>query len=316
MEKRYVIYKVTNKINGKIYIGKTYNFEKRKREHLYDINNNLPFHRALKKYGIENFVWEIVDTANSDDEAREKESQWIKELNSCIHSPDSNGYNITIGGEGGVSWNSRLVLQFSMEGEFVDEYLSCACADYECGLYSGAVQRACQDLGSSCGYQWRYKDDVNSDSIPPYHRESSRKLEVVQADKYGSFIKEFISVTQASKELSLSRSNISSCLTGRSKTCGGFQWKYAEEFYKDGCGKIEGYDIKNEIVQLTKEYKFVSIHYNCRRAARAIGLERPETQYKMIHSALDKKSHYAHGFVWMRLSEYLSYQQGNSEISA
>ena len=61
MEKRYVIYKVTNSINGKVYVGKTYNFEKRKREHIYDIEDNLPFHRALKKYGIDNFVWEIID---------------------------------------------------------------------------------------------------------------------------------------------------------------------------------------------------------------------------------------------------------------
>ena len=67
MEKRYVIYKVTNSINGKVYVGKTYNFEKRKREHIYDIEDNLPFHRALKKYGIYNFVWEIIDTAESDE---------------------------------------------------------------------------------------------------------------------------------------------------------------------------------------------------------------------------------------------------------
>jgi predicted GIY-YIG superfamily endonuclease len=46
INKKFVIYKVTNKINGKIYIGKTYNFEKRRREHIYDIENELPFHRA------------------------------------------------------------------------------------------------------------------------------------------------------------------------------------------------------------------------------------------------------------------------------
>lgn len=53
MKKEFVIYTATNKINGKIYVGKTYNFEKRKQEHIYDIDNGIPFHRALKKYGIE-----------------------------------------------------------------------------------------------------------------------------------------------------------------------------------------------------------------------------------------------------------------------
>ena len=239
MEKTYVIYKVTNKINGKIYIGKTYNFEKRKREHIYDINNELPFHKALKKYCTENFSWEVIDNACTDKKAREKESYWIKLFNSCIHMPDSNGYNITLGGEGGVSWNSRPVLQFDMDGKFLEEYLSCACADNECGLYPGAVQRACQNQGSACGYQWRYKEDVTDNSLQPYIRKNGKELAVIQIDKQGNFIKEFSSVTEASDQLLLSRSNISTCLTGRSKTCGGFQWRYANEFYNDGCSKLK-----------------------------------------------------------------------------
>ena len=73
MQKEYVIYKVTNLINQKMYIGKTYNFEKRKREHLYDIDNGLPFHKALKKYGVKNFKWEIIDSASTDEEIKEME---------------------------------------------------------------------------------------------------------------------------------------------------------------------------------------------------------------------------------------------------
>ena len=121
MNKSYIIYKVTNKINGKIYIGKTYNLEKRKKQHIGDINNGLPFHNALKKYGVNNFEWEIVDKANSDSEIREKEIQWIKKCNSCISFPNSNGYNITLGGEGGTSWNSKPVLQYDLNGNYIDE---------------------------------------------------------------------------------------------------------------------------------------------------------------------------------------------------
>lgn len=80
MNKTYIIYKVTNKINNKIYIGKTYNLEKRKAQHLYDIDDELPFHAALKKYGINNFEWEIIDYSESDKEIREKEIYWIKKI--------------------------------------------------------------------------------------------------------------------------------------------------------------------------------------------------------------------------------------------
>ena len=134
MKKEFVIYTATNKINGKIYVGKTYNFEKRRKEHFYDINDDIPFHRALKKYGIENFEWKIIDCAKTDDEIKEKEIYWIKKLNTCIHSKNSNGYNITLGGEGGVSWNSLPVIQYDLDGNYIQEFLSCQHASVCTGI--------------------------------------------------------------------------------------------------------------------------------------------------------------------------------------
>ena len=62
------IYKVTNKINGKIYIGQTNNFEKRKREHLLDKRtNHQAFKRALNKYGFDGFDWEIIDKCEEEE---------------------------------------------------------------------------------------------------------------------------------------------------------------------------------------------------------------------------------------------------------
>jgi hypothetical protein len=64
-----IIYKATNLINNKFYIGKTIQtFEKRKTQHIYvaNLNNKRDasyFHRALKKYGKENFKWEIVNNS-------------------------------------------------------------------------------------------------------------------------------------------------------------------------------------------------------------------------------------------------------------
>ena len=60
------IYCYTNKINGHKYVGKTNNLERRKREHRSNANNplskeyNYLFHRKLREYGEENFIFSIL----------------------------------------------------------------------------------------------------------------------------------------------------------------------------------------------------------------------------------------------------------------
>lgn len=99
-EIKLIIYKITNKINDKIYIGQTtltlqeriYNYRKE-----YKWSSNIrPIIAALRKYGIENFNWEIIDYATNKQELDEKERCWIKKLNTLV----PNGYNIEIGGNG------------------------------------------------------------------------------------------------------------------------------------------------------------------------------------------------------------------------
>lgn len=100
-----LIYKATNIINGKIYIGQTSKtLEYRKREHFKQVNNNsqLAFHRAIRKYGKESFSWGVIDSANTLEELSQKEMYWISFYNSYILSVDSNGYNMTLGGEGAI----------------------------------------------------------------------------------------------------------------------------------------------------------------------------------------------------------------------
>lgn len=96
-----VIYKATNLINGKIYIGQTTNFIHRVYQHRSDSNNiekrkgNSYFHNAMNQYGVDNFKFEIIeDIENS--LLNEREQYWIKFYNS--YSP--NGYNLTLGGNG------------------------------------------------------------------------------------------------------------------------------------------------------------------------------------------------------------------------
>lgn len=90
-----IIYKITNKITGKCYIGQTVQtLQRRWYKHLH--NNRCPAMRdAIKKYGEENFTIEVIDTAETIDELNEKEIYWISFFNSLV----PNGYNLQSGGK-------------------------------------------------------------------------------------------------------------------------------------------------------------------------------------------------------------------------
>lgn len=98
------IYKITNLINQKIYIGKTIRDPRiRWQEHLqYSHQNsryNTPLYQAIRKYGAENFMFEVIEE-NIDNEKllNEKEKNYIEIYHSTSHDK---GYNIALGGDGG-----------------------------------------------------------------------------------------------------------------------------------------------------------------------------------------------------------------------
>lgn len=107
------IYKVTNNINNKVYIGKTlHNIEKRFNEHKWEAKTNAkgrPFHLALNKYGSENFSIEILEEVEFN-KLNEKEIYWISFYNSYIGFPQSNGYNATLGGDGTIKSDYELII--------------------------------------------------------------------------------------------------------------------------------------------------------------------------------------------------------------
>ena len=88
------IYKITNMVNGKVYIGQSIRpIEKRFQRHINDAVNNVldtHFARAIRTYGEENFRLELVETCNTQEELNLREQYWIRYYDS-IH----NGYNET-----------------------------------------------------------------------------------------------------------------------------------------------------------------------------------------------------------------------------
>lgn len=98
----YCIYKATNILNNKVYIGYTNNLESRINEHRVACNHyNFTFYKSIKKYGWVNFKWEIIYQSKDKDYCKNvMEKYFINEYRSYIGFIDTNGYNMTLGGEG------------------------------------------------------------------------------------------------------------------------------------------------------------------------------------------------------------------------
>lgn len=95
------IYKITNTINGKCYIGKSLNIEHRLREHKRNSHSNEHLQNAMKKYGIDNFTFEVLEECTKE-EYDERERYWISYYKS---RNKEYGYNIMPGGESNPGWN-------------------------------------------------------------------------------------------------------------------------------------------------------------------------------------------------------------------
>jgi len=96
------IYKITNRVNGKVYIGQTrFTVEHRFKQHIknYNVEHRMqPLYMAFAKYGIENFEVETVEECPID-KLDEREIFWIAKYNSF-----KNGYNATLGGTKGCKY--------------------------------------------------------------------------------------------------------------------------------------------------------------------------------------------------------------------
>lgn len=115
---------------------------------------------------------------------------------------------------------SKPIYQYTCDGDFVAEFSSAA----EAAKAYGFDRRLLSDKGSKCvnGFQWRkYKVE----KIPAV----SKRTHTVKIGKYdlksGQLLKTYETILEATEENGLSYSAISNCLSGRSKSCGGFLWK-------------------------------------------------------------------------------------------
>jgi group I intron endonuclease len=102
------IYRITNKVNGKFYIGKTTKpVEQRFKAHIKNHKKqNTYLYHAMRKYGIDQFFVEQLEVVEDKTQLNQKEKYWISELHP--------NYNMTVGGDGGntsLSPNYKLGME-------------------------------------------------------------------------------------------------------------------------------------------------------------------------------------------------------------
>lgn len=235
-----LIYKTTNLINGKIYVGKDSTNNK------YYLGGGKLLKQAIKKYGRNNFVKETLETCSSIDELNLKEKFWIDKFNS---RNSKIGYNILVGGEISpmennthsnktkikmslnhvdVSGNKNPMFGKSFETAWKEQGLT----DEEIFIKKQIWLKKRSDLSKKMKFKPRYgKENPFYDKHHSIEtrkilsEKSSRKI-VLQFNLNGDFIKEWESTMAVYRELKI---NCRNCCRGLAKTACGFIWKYKND---------------------------------------------------------------------------------------
>lgn len=194
------IYKITNKSNGKIYIGKTertpeLRFQEHCRAYKKEENKDRPLYRAMLKYGVDNFSFEVIEETL---EPNEREQYWIEYYQSY-----QKGYNATRGGDGKSYIDYDLVVSTYKEIQNVTR----------------VSELLNVDVGTIRKILTNYK-------IPILNPGEVLKKKVAKIDpNTGAIIKVYSSVGEAERENGNTH-HIADVCNGKRKKCKGFFWKY------------------------------------------------------------------------------------------
>lgn len=287
----YYIYKAVNKINGKLYIGKTNDFKSRVWQHLrcYEKEDCL-FHRKLEEYGKENFDFEIVETTTSDEQAEILEKKYIEEWKT--YSPY--GYNMNMGGVGGH--NARSIVCLTLNGEFVKRYRSAADAELD-GYDNVNVLLCCKNKLQSCKkHLFMFEDDYKEHGAKQYVKPKPNGCRrIIQCDMQGNFIAEYESEQEASRATGAYRTTITGCLTGTYKSAKGFIFVYKENFPIKDIASHQKKKKGKKIAQVNKDTgEIIEVFDRTTDAARKLGVN-----YKGIWAVVDKPDRTAFGYKWI-----------------
>lgn len=219
------IYKVTNKINNKCYIGQSVDIKSRFQQHESQAYNkkrnsyNFTLYRAIRKYGIKNFSFEIIEECPKEI-LNEREQYWINYYDSY-----NNGYNMTIGGDTSTNHKEKKVKQYDINGKFIAEYNSIREASRVTNIDHSLIMRCCKRKMKHAGeFLWSYSE--NEPIIPDKIRLSTRKVGQYDAIT-NKLIETYDSIKEATEAVNgKSPSNIANVCHNRQSIAYGFVWRF------------------------------------------------------------------------------------------
>ena len=243
-----VIYKITNLVNNKIYIGSAKTHNTRRNQHFsalkLNYHSNPHLQNAVNKYGLENFTFEILEYC--------PEENLIKRETEIVHELDARnpniGYNIL------DPTNNRLGLKHSEESklkmkESALKYFRLNGSRKHSKETKQKMSEAAKGKTISEETRKKFYDRMRGKNIgkdnPFYGKTHTKETidkikqtngwiknykKISKFDLDGNFIKTFNSLEEAKKSIGVtSNGGISEALNNFNRTCKGFKWKYFSE---------------------------------------------------------------------------------------
>lgn len=241
------IYKIENLLNNKIYIGKTNDPIRRWKSHKSDYKkyNNRYLYRAMNKYGLKNFIFEVICSDIDDAEIDDYEIKYIKLFNSKA----PNGYNMTDGGEGSIGRPMKESTKIKLNKARLDKGVSDETklkqsiahkkrySDPKERLKTSEVTKG-HKKSSLVNYK-KYWENLTSDELSnrTYHLRDYKIVPVLMLDLNTlEILMEFDSLRGASAWLrentvyhKAGHGNISKACKGKINYVYGYKWKYKDE---------------------------------------------------------------------------------------
>lgn len=266
----YIVYLATNTINNKKYVGVTkQSLKARKRSHKHEAFSkkshtyNSPFKRAIRKYGFKAFKWEVLESDLTKEEALEREKYFIEYYKTYYSYLNSNGYNATIGGEYIAKPKDTYSVYDPDSCDLVYVGDTQSTLKY-CRIKSPSQLIECVKgkLNYCGGYVvFRTKEVCNLSEEELKHLIRSKINSIVQFDLYGNILDYFSTQQIASAKLHISQGLISSVISHKRVSCGGYVFMYYNDYIEKGFNKKQKGTKEVKIIAYNKEerYEFKSI---------------------------------------------------------
>lgn len=295
------IYKITNILNQHCYIGQTardyqIRWEEHKKE-AYEgssLGYNFILHKAFRKYGIENFTFELLEECENSF-LQDREKYWISFYKS-FSGDNHGGYNMTRGGEGSLLISYETVYRLWDEGYTTTQIGEILGHDRSAirEVLKGYSNYSTEE-GIKRGKELQH--GINFKTHPKKEKENKNKknLAVLQYSVYGDFIAEYPNRLEAEKITGINAKNIWAAIKKENnKTAGGFQWIYKGDSAPQNISKEQlniGY--RQKVVQYSKEEVLLNEYESAAEASRQTGINSGT-----IRRVCQGKGKTAGGYIW------------------